>query len=278
MIDDAAQDPVLAHVRALGLANRPEDTVKVVYHPEFVSPVSPLWGMDYEQFVRGCHLGVFPSSYEPWGYTPLECVAMGVPSITSDLAGFGRYVSEVYPDHDDWGLLVLQRRDRGFHDAASDLTRRVLAFCRLDRHARIALRNEVEAHSRAFDWARLGSAYHEAHDLALEACSLRLRDPAQRVRIEHRKRAPSYFQFEPAPVRVFQEGKALTVDAHTVSARVEAVLYDFGAISVGYAVPFEGSSPAPSTRASRCARTRRCGWRRSSMRWAMRRASPPSPA
>jgi glycogen(starch) synthase len=167
VLEDPARDPVLAHLRALGLSNRAEDPVKVVYHPEFVSPVSPLWGIDYEQFVRGCHLGIFPSTYEPWGYTPLECVAMGVPSITSDLTGFGRYVVEVFPDHDDWGLLVLQRRGRSFHDAASDLTRRVLAFCELGRHGRIALRNEVEAHSRAFDWARLASAYHEAHDLAL---------------------------------------------------------------------------------------------------------------
>ncbi|KIH43181.1 hypothetical protein ANCDUO_26819, partial [Ancylostoma duodenale] len=42
----------------------------VVFHPEFLSSVSPLIGLDYEDFVRGCHLGVFPSYYEPWGYTP----------------------------------------------------------------------------------------------------------------------------------------------------------------------------------------------------------------
>ncbi len=167
VLDDEGSDPVLTHLRTLGLRNAPEDAVKIVYHPEFISPVSPLWGMDYEHFVRGCHLGIFPSSYEPWGYTPLECVAMGVPAITSDLAGFGRYVSEVFPDHDDWGLVVLRRRGRSFHDAAADLTRRVLRFCRLDRRGRIALRNEVEAHSRAFDWSRLASAYHEAHDQAL---------------------------------------------------------------------------------------------------------------
>jgi glycogen synthase len=167
LIDEAERDPVLAHARVLGLTNAPEDRVKVIYHPEFISPVSPLWAMDYEHFVRGCHLGIFPSSYEPWGYTPLECVAMGVPAITSDLAGFGRYVAEVFPDHDEWGAVVLQRRGRSFHDAAADLTSRVLDFCRLDRRARIALRNQVEAHSRAFDWSRLGSAYHEAHDKAL---------------------------------------------------------------------------------------------------------------
>jgi len=167
VLDDPDRDPILAQLRVLGLRNAREDRVKIVYHPEFISPVNPLWAMDYEHFVRGCHLGIFPSSYEPWGYTPLECVAMGVPAITSDLAGFGRYVAEVFPDHDDWGLVVLGRRGRSFEDCAADLTARLLRFCRLDRRARIALRNEVEAHSRAFDWSRLASAYHEAHDLAL---------------------------------------------------------------------------------------------------------------
>jgi glycosyltransferase involved in cell wall biosynthesis len=53
---------------------------------------NPLFGLDYGQFVRGCHLGVFPSYYEPWGYTPLECMARGVPTVTSDLSGFGDYM------------------------------------------------------------------------------------------------------------------------------------------------------------------------------------------
>jgi glycogen(starch) synthase len=53
--------------------------------------------MDYDQFVHGCHLGVFPSYYEPWGYTPLECVVRGIPAITSDLSGFGSYVRGKLP-------------------------------------------------------------------------------------------------------------------------------------------------------------------------------------
>jgi glycogen(starch) synthase len=167
LLDDPERDPVLAHLRKLGLRNAADDPVKIVYHPEFISPVSPLWGMDYEHFVRGCHLGIFPSSYEPWGYTPLECVAMGVPAVTSDLAGFGRFVADVYPDHDEWGLAVLPRRGRSFDEAAADLARRISRFCQLDRRARIALRNEVEQHSWAFDWSRLAGAYHESHDRAL---------------------------------------------------------------------------------------------------------------
>jgi len=169
VLPDPEDDPILGHLHHLGLQNRAEDRVKVVYHPEFISSVNPVWGMDYEQFVRGCHLGIFPSAYEPWGYTPLECLAMGVPAITSDLAGFGRYAAEAFPDHDDWGLAVLPRRGVRYHDAAADLTGRMLEFCRLDGSARSQLRGRVEAHSRAFDWSRLAGAYHAAHDLALSA-------------------------------------------------------------------------------------------------------------
>ncbi len=168
ILEDDANDPVLNQIRNLGLLNRADDPVKIVYHPDFINPASPFWGIEYDQFVRGCHLGVFPSAYEPWGYTPLECVASGVPAITSDLAGFGRYVAEKYPEHDRWGLTVLKRRGRPYHAAAADLARWMLAFCRLDRRGRIDLRNEVERHAGEFDWTRLARAYHQAHDLALQ--------------------------------------------------------------------------------------------------------------
>jgi glycogen(starch) synthase len=172
VLDDDSKDPVLNHIRHLGLFNKPDDPVKIVYHPDFISPTSPLWGMDYDQFVRGCHVGIFPSAYEPWGYTPLECIAMGVPAITSDLAGFGRYVDEKFKEHDTWGLHVLKRRGRSFHDAAAELARWLLAFCRLERRGRIDLRNEVERHAHDFDWSRLARHYHQAHDLAVERCRL----------------------------------------------------------------------------------------------------------
>jgi glycogen(starch) synthase len=167
ILEDDQHDPVLNHIRLLQLHNRPEDPVKIVYHPDFINPHNRLWGIDYDQFVRGCHLGLFPSLYEPWGYTPLECAAMGVPSVTSDLAGFGRYVLENYTNPDKFGMTVLKRRGRGFHTSAADLTAHLLDFCRLDRRDRIALRNEVDKRSWDFDWSRLGRAYHAAHDLAI---------------------------------------------------------------------------------------------------------------
>jgi glycogen(starch) synthase len=168
ILEDDRTDPILTQLRSLELFNRADDAVKIVYHPEFITPVNPLWGIEYEQFVRGCHLGVFPSAYEPWGYTPLECMALGTPAISSDLAGFGRYLDELLPDHDRWGVWVLPRRGRTFNDAADDLARRLFEFCMLTRRERVSLRNEVEKRCWEFDWSKLGSAYHRAHDLALE--------------------------------------------------------------------------------------------------------------
>ena len=95
LIDDA-NDPILQHIRHRGLFNAPDDPVKVVFHPQFVTATGPLISLDYEQFVRGCHLGIFPSYYEPWGYTPMECAALGVPAVTTDLSGFGAYVQRPY--------------------------------------------------------------------------------------------------------------------------------------------------------------------------------------
>ena len=92
---------------------------------------------------------------------------MGVPAITSDLSGFGRYLSDLHPDHDRHGVLVLGRRMQDFRSSAQELANRLLAFCRLNGRQRIALRNLVETHSHSFDWNKLGVSYTDAHELAL---------------------------------------------------------------------------------------------------------------
>jgi len=169
---DEANDPVLNQLRACRLFNLEDDPVKVVFHPEFVRASSPLFGMEYDQFVRGCHLGVFPSYYEPWGYTPLESIALGVPAVTSDLSGFGSYLKQLVPDHASNGIYVVPRRHHDFHRATEELTDRLFAFASLRRRDRIMLRNSVESLSQRFDWHNLARHYNEAHDLALERVRL----------------------------------------------------------------------------------------------------------
>jgi glycogen synthase len=161
-------DAVLGQLRFCNLFNNPEDKVKVIFHPEFLSRTSPLIGLDYDEFVRGCHLGVFPSYYEPWGYTPMECAALGVPAVTSDLAGFGCYVTDKIPDHDKKGMYVLGRRYKSFDESAEELTSIMQQALTMDRRERIDLRNRVESLSVQFDWKELVRYYWEAHALAVE--------------------------------------------------------------------------------------------------------------
>jgi len=181
MIDDAG-DPVLKHLRHRQLFNAADDPVKVVFHPDFVSATSPLWHIDYEHFVRGCHMGIFPSYYEPWGYTPMECVAMGVPAVTTDLSGFGAYVQHEIPNHAEQGLGVINRRTQNFDQSTNELVDHLFSFVQLSRRQRIELRNRTERLSELFDWSVLSRHYTEAHNLALARRGL-IRSGAVEVRV-----------------------------------------------------------------------------------------------
>jgi len=165
---DESNDPVLKHLRHRGLGNAADDPVKVIFHPEFLTATSPLLSLDYEEFVRGCHMGIFPSSYEPWGYTPMESIALGLPAVTTDLSGFGAYVQKEIPDAREQGVLVLNRSTQQFEQTANDLVEYLLQFADMNRRQRIELRNRVERLGELFDWSVLARHYDEAHQLALE--------------------------------------------------------------------------------------------------------------
>jgi glycogen(starch) synthase len=171
---DDANDAIIKHLRHRGLFNSGDDPVKMVFHPQFVTQTGPLIHLDYEQFVRGCHMGVFPSYYEPWGYTPMECVALGVPAVTTDLSGFGAYVRRHIPDSNDKGICVLNRRYRGFDEACNELVDYLFDFVRMSRRQRIELRNRVERLSELFDWSALIRHYKEAHEMAIERVGSRV--------------------------------------------------------------------------------------------------------
>ncbi len=167
-IEDNTNDAVLRHLRHRRLFNCAEDPVKVVFHPEFINPTSPILGMEYEQFVRGCHLGVFPSYYEPWGYTPMECVARGIPTITSDLSGFGAWVMRHFPNHNDNGIYVANRRGKSFENTCDQIAHWMHDLTRMSRRERIQMRNRVESYAVHFDWENLARYYRKARRLAFQ--------------------------------------------------------------------------------------------------------------
>lgn len=161
-------DDITDFLQKTNLLNHQQDRVKFVYHPDFISPTNPLFGMEYGQFVRGCHLGVFPSYYEPWGYTPLECVIRGIPTVTSDLSGFGDFMMQLMRDYENVGVYVVNRRKKSFEQAAEQLADIMFKFVTMSRRDRIMQRNRVENISDVFDWTNLRAYYDTAHDLALK--------------------------------------------------------------------------------------------------------------
>ncbi|KAF9006940.1 glycogen synthase [Cyathus striatus] len=158
MADDV-NDPILNQIRRVKLFNNSHDRVKVVFHPDFLNSNNPILGLDYEEFVRGCHLGVFPSYYEPWGYTPAECTVMGIPSITTNLSGFG--------SPEDEGCYIVDRRMQSVEDSVNQLTDHMFSFTQKTRRQRINQRNRVERLSPLLDWKNLGIEYSKARQLAL---------------------------------------------------------------------------------------------------------------
>ena len=166
MVNDN-EDVILNHLRHRRLFNDKNDRVKVVYHPDFLTHASPLLSLDYSQFIRGCHLGVFPSYYEPWGYTPPECLASGIPAVTTDLAGFGAFAGERIADAASNGVTILRRSQQSPEQTIGDLTDYLVKFCQLSRRERIELRNRAERLSEHFEWGKLVAHYHDAHDEAL---------------------------------------------------------------------------------------------------------------
>jgi glycogen(starch) synthase len=180
---DDGNDPILKHIRHRNLFNAADDPVKMVFHPQFVTATGPLINLDYEQFVRGCHVGVFPSYYEPWGYTPMESVALGVPAVTTDLSGFGAYVNRHVEGAREQGIMVLNRSTQWFDQAAEELASYLFDLTQMNRRQRIELRNKVERLGELFDWSVLVRHYGEAHDMALSRIGAPLTPGGLEVRV-----------------------------------------------------------------------------------------------
>ncbi len=165
---DEQQDEIVQFLTRRNIQNKADDKVKIIYHPDFITSTNPLFSLDYSQFVRGCHLGIFPSYYEPWGYTPLECMASGVPSVTSDLSGFGDYLLKHFPDHNKHGMYVVERGKRTFDWSARQLSGFLYQFLMQSRRERIQQRNHVENYSSSFSWDNLIVHYQNVYDNLLK--------------------------------------------------------------------------------------------------------------
>jgi glycogen(starch) synthase len=162
---DGQNDIILNSLQNAGLTNKEEDRIKVIYYGSYLSSSDGLLGLDYYSAIWGCHLGVFPSYYEPWGYTPIESAAHGVPSITTDLSGFGKFVEENLKSNK--GIFVLKRESKSDDEVIDELADYLYRYTNLEKEERINSKIVAENFVRKLSWENLISEYIRAYKLSL---------------------------------------------------------------------------------------------------------------
>ncbi|MEK6874638.1 MAG: glycosyltransferase [Nanoarchaeota archaeon] len=168
---DENTDAITNTLRAYGLDNKPDDRVKIIFYPIYLSGADNLLNTTYYESMHGCHLGIFPSLYEPWGYTPLEASALGVPSITTDLAGFGRYVQKQGIAQNTPGIFVLHRFNTDDEEVINQLTEMMHYYGTTTKQDRVENKIRAREIAEKADWKYFIDNYIEAHNKAVQRFS-----------------------------------------------------------------------------------------------------------
>ncbi|MFB6115206.1 MAG: glycogen/starch synthase [Candidatus Nanohalobium sp.] len=162
-------DEILEAFRERGLKNREEDRVKVIFYPTYLSVGDKMLSMDYNDAIVASSAGIFPSYYEPWGYTPVETAANGALSITTDLAGFGQFLLDNTEEEDRKGIKVLERQNRSDEGAADDLADMIDDIVSFSKTEITERKHNARRLAQKTSWEKLACNYREAHKEALEA-------------------------------------------------------------------------------------------------------------
>lgn len=164
-------DVILNALNASGLANTKDDRVKVVFYPCYLSEGDHLLNLSMQEAIQGCHLGVFPSYYEPWGYTPIETAAESVPAITSDSSGLGRFLLKLGRDSRHPGIFVINNFGKNEAEVVKQLEEILHNFILLPKEERVEDKINARELVDYFDWEVLVENYIEAHNKAVETAA-----------------------------------------------------------------------------------------------------------
>ena len=171
-------DRVLNMARHLGIANAPTDKVKLIFIPCYLNGDDGIVNMSYYDVVLGNDLCVYPSYYEPWGYTPLESIAFKVPCITTDLAGFGLWANQLkgkFCEITD-GVKVIHRTDNNYFEVADSIKQTIKEYAAMDKKTVEKCRANAQKLSKKALWREFIQAYKTAYDIAIKNRDVRLRE------------------------------------------------------------------------------------------------------
>lgn len=165
------EDRIVRQIWEVGLKNLPTDKVKVILVPCYLEGNDGIFDLPYYNLLAANDLALYPSYYEPWGYTPLESCAFHTPCVTTDLSGFGQWVDEVLGHSGILrdGVRVIPRSDGNFYEVAADMCETVKEMLSLDSKARTTVRNNATKLADKAQWKHFIKYYYQAYDFAIRA-------------------------------------------------------------------------------------------------------------
>lgn len=167
-LNNMDQDPVLGRIRSIGFANDEHSQVSVIYVPCYLNGTDGIFGKPYYDLLMGLDATVFPSYYEPWGYTPLESVAFGVPTVTTSLSGFGQWVMHTSePSFEVSGVAVIGRGDGNYHEVVESIALDLKFLSGADEVTYKAISSAAMATSERAAWKYFITYYIQAYNIAL---------------------------------------------------------------------------------------------------------------
>lgn len=179
MIHNYEQDKVMNQMNWLDMQNRSNEHVKVIFVPCYLKGDDGIFNMQYYDLLIGNDLCIYPSYYEPWGYTPLESIAFHIPCITTDLAGFGLWAKGLQDvkdnDNEINAVTVLHRTDNNFVEVAEEIKETIIKFATLNNSEVNNLRNEAATLANKALWSEFITNYYNAYEIALNKRDLRVK-------------------------------------------------------------------------------------------------------
>jgi phosphorylase/glycogen(starch) synthase len=165
-LHEPENDPILRRIKINDLHNAPGDKVKVIFVPAYLNGNDGIFNLGYYDLLIGFDGSIFPSYYEPWGYTPLESLAFHIPTITTSLAGFGQWVKSLYPTIKD-SVTIIPRGDDNDEFVVDEMIKAVIQVSSKPEKEILKIRLKAFEVSRSALWKNLISHYYDAYDLAL---------------------------------------------------------------------------------------------------------------
>ena len=170
-------DRVLNYLHSHGMHNNKDSRVKVIFAPCYLDGNDGIFDMPYYDLLIGNDLAVYPSYYEPWGYTPLEAVAFHVPCITTSVSGFGLWANKEVGRESKImdGVEVIVRNDYNFNDVVNNVLNTITEYSSLDSKKQEAVRKKAAKLSEKALWKHFISNYFDAYNIALNNRNKRLK-------------------------------------------------------------------------------------------------------